>query len=70
MLKQLVDEQATIARWAAWTFAGVMDEVAKKQQHGVRRVKVLRRPESMGEVLGPIKGVSINSSETKEVVES
>jgi hypothetical protein len=69
MLKQLAGEQATIARWAAWTFARAMDEVAKKQQHGGRRAKVLRPPESMGEVLGPIKGVSINLSETKEVVE-
>jgi hypothetical protein len=46
-----------------------MDEVAKNQQHGGGRVKVLRPPESMGEVLDPIKDVSINLSETKEVVE-
>jgi hypothetical protein len=46
-----------------------VNEVAKKQQHGGGKVRVLRPPESMGEVLGPIKGVIINLSETKEGVE-
>jgi hypothetical protein len=47
-----------------------MGEVAKKQQHDCGKVKVLRLQELMGEMLDQTEGVSINSSETEEVLES
>jgi hypothetical protein len=43
-----------------------MDNVAKKQNHNGRKVKVLRLHEQIGEVLGQIEGGSINLSETEE----
>jgi hypothetical protein len=46
-----------------------MDEVVKRQQHDGGKVKVLRRQESMREVLGQIMGVGIRLSEAEEAVE-
>jgi hypothetical protein len=68
MLKRLTDEQVTMVQLAVWAPAG--SDRRNREKAATRwKTNVARLQELMGEVLGQIKAVGLNLSETKETCE-